>query len=165
MCGRLLVLNCHEAWIYQLRYLDQPLDIVVDLPGRHVRAWDAAMRPLPPKARTITLAEAAAQSDAYGCIIAHNPTDLLDTRAFNAPRLLVLHLTLEGMALEQGARTRLDEYRAAVAAYTAQLNTHVVAVSALKATSWGISSGVVPLSADVTDYPPWSGDFSGGLRI
>jgi hypothetical protein len=35
MNGRILVLNCHEAWIHQLRLLDQPLDIVVGLPGLH----------------------------------------------------------------------------------------------------------------------------------
>ena len=34
MNGRTLVLNCHEAWIHQLRLLDRSLDIVVGLPGR-----------------------------------------------------------------------------------------------------------------------------------
>jgi hypothetical protein len=165
MSGRLLVLNCHEAWIYQLRYLDQPLDIVIDLPGRHTRGWDTAMRPLPARARTIRLAEASAHPQAYDCIIAHNPTDLFDTRAIDAPRLLVLHLTLEGMVLEQQAHTPINEYRSVVAAYVRELGAHTVAVSALKAASWGMPAAIVRPTADVADYGPWVGDVSAGLRI
>jgi hypothetical protein len=45
MNGRLLVLNCHEAWVYQLRRLDMPMDIVVGLPGRYTAGWDEGMRP------------------------------------------------------------------------------------------------------------------------
>lgn len=165
MSGRLLVLNCHEAWIYQLRHLDQPLDIVIDLPGRHTRGWDFAMRPLPPKARTVTLGQALSASEPYDCIIAHNPTDLIDTRTLYAPRLLVLHLTLEGMALEQQAKTPLSDFRTAVAAYAKQLGTHIVAVSALKAASWRVPANIVPVCVEPGDYLPWTGLRARGLRV
>ena len=45
---RLLVFDCHEAWVYQLRLLRWPLDIVVGLRGRHTQEWDESMRPIPP---------------------------------------------------------------------------------------------------------------------
>jgi Glycosyl transferases group 1 len=166
MSGRLLVLNCHEAWIHQLRHLGRPLDIVVGLPGRHTRVWDTAMRPLPANSRTITLSQALTERPHYDCIIAHNLTDLFDTRMVPAPRIFVVHLTLEGMALEQHAQTRLSEYRATSAAYVEYLGAHVVAVSKLKADSWGVRGAqIVPLSVDLADYPPWIGDLPRGLRI
>ena len=34
---RLLVFNCHEAWVYQLGLLDYDLDIICGLSGRYTR--------------------------------------------------------------------------------------------------------------------------------
>jgi hypothetical protein len=105
MNGRILVLNCHEAWVYQLRLLNKPMDIVVGLPGRHTLDWDAAMRPVPPNSCLVSLHDVLAAQSAYDCIIAHNLSDLLDLKTLPGPRLLVIHITLEGMILEQGAQT------------------------------------------------------------
>ena len=33
---RLLVFNCHEAWVHQLKALDCDLDIIVGLAGHHI---------------------------------------------------------------------------------------------------------------------------------
>jgi two-component system copper resistance phosphate regulon response regulator CusR len=60
MNARLLVFDCHEAWVYQLRALDQAMDVVVGLRGRHVDGWDETVRPVPPNARLIRLDEALA---------------------------------------------------------------------------------------------------------
>lgn len=165
MNGRLLVFNCHEAWVHQLRFLNRPLDIVVDLPGRHTRGWDEAMRPVPPNARLIPLSEVLATRETYDCIIAHNLTDLLDVKTMSGPRLLVIHLTLDGIILEQKSQTDPNEFRAAVRTYTAQTGTHVVAVSRLKGRSWGFTEDIVPLAVDAADYLPWRGDLAAGLRI
>ncbi len=165
MNGRLLVLNCHEAWIHQLRLLHYPLDIVVGLPGRHTREWDAAIRPAPPRSRLITLGEALAAPDQYDCIIAHNLSDLFDTKALVGPRILVIHLTLEGMILEQRAKTPAADYRNVVVEYTERVSAHVVATSTLKAKSWGFPENIVPLMADPGEYPPWGGDLACGLRV
>jgi glycosyltransferase involved in cell wall biosynthesis len=165
MNGRLLVLNCHEAWVYQLRLLDTPLDIVVGLPGRHTKRWDEGMRPVPPKSRLVSLPEVLAANDTYDCIITHNLTDLLDVKTLPGPRLFVIHLTLEGMLLEQNARADADEFRRAVAQYTDRAVTQVVAVSAMKGKSWGFQEMIVPLTADPRDYLPWEGDLARGLRV
>lgn len=165
MNGRLLVFNCHEAWVHQLRFLKRPLDIVVDLPGRHTRGWDEAMRPVPPNARLIPLCEVLAARETYDCIIAHNLTDLLDVKALPGPRLLVIHLTLDGIILEQQSQMDPQEFRSAVARYVAQTGTHVVAVSRLKGRSWGFTQDVVTLAVDPADYLPWRGDIAAGLRV
>lgn len=159
--------NCHEAWVHRLRELPHPLDIVVGLKGRHVAGWDYAMRPLPTNARTVHLGEALANPEPHHCIVAHNLTDLLDVKQFRAPRLLVLHATLDGIAAEQRSATPPDDLSSAVARYVAHTGAHVIAVSRLKAESWGLgeSSGVVPFSADPADYGPHRGDLARGLRI
>jgi glycosyltransferase involved in cell wall biosynthesis len=165
MNNRLLVFNCHEAWVYQLRLLQKPLDIIIDLPGRHTRGWDESMRPAPPDARFVTLPEVLAARETYDCIVAHNLTDLLDITSLAGPRLLVIHLTLEGMFLEQNARTDPAEFRRTVAQYAERSRTHVVAVSPLKGKSWGFMEDIVRLAADPADYLPWRGDTAAGLRI
>lgn len=165
MNGRLLVFNCHEAWVYQLRLLEKPLDIVIGLPGRHTSGWDEAIRPVPPNSRFLTLPELLAHPFAYDCIIAHNLTDLLDAKALPGPRLLIIHLALEGMFLEQNAQTDPGEFRRAVVRYTEQSAAHVAAVSAMKARSWGFHGGLVPPTASPSDYLPWEGDLARGLRI
>jgi hypothetical protein len=165
MNGRILVLNCHEAWIHQLRILNRSLDIVVGLAGRHGRDWDDGVRPVPPAARLLSLQQAFAEPEPYDCIIAHNLSDLLDTRMLPGPRLLIIHLTLEGMILEQNAKTSAAEYRHAVAKYTGSIGAHVVAVSSLKGESWGFTEHIVPLTADPADYLPWTGELACGLRV
>src|SRR5262249_18578914 len=101
----------------------------------------------------------------YDCIVAHNLTDLLDVKTLQGPRLLVIHIALEGMILEQRAQTSAADFRAAVAQYTRRVGAHVVAVSAMKAASWGFGENVVPLCADTADYLPWVGDLPLGLRV
>ena len=162
---RLLVFDCHEAWVYQLRFLGLPMDVVVGLHGRYKNDWDEAMRPLPPKARLVRPNEIAHIAGQYHCIIAHNLSDLLDVKSLSGPRLLVLHETLNGNLLEQGAAVTSTEMKRAVAKFTQLTNTHVVAVSKLKGKSWGFSDDIVPFSAALEDYPAWQGDIARGLRI
>lgn len=165
LSDRLLVFDCHEAWVYQLRLLGLPMDIVVDLPGRPKSHWDEAMRPLPPKARVIRLADVPRSGEQYRCIVAHNLSDLLDVKSIPGPRLLVLHETLVGAILEQRTTVSTTELRRAVAEFTKLTNTHVVAISKLKGTSWGICDDIVTAAASPEDYPDWQGDIARGLRI
>ena len=161
----MLVFDCHEAWVYQLRLLDQPFDIVVGLHGRHTQGWDERMRPVPEQARLIGLDKAFGRREPYACIVAHNLTDLLDVKTLPGPRLLVLHETLESASREQGLAVSPAEFRTAVAQYVHLTATHPVAVSPLKGRSWGFEQDVVRCSADVQDYPAWSGELARGLRV
>ena len=162
---RLLVFNCHEAWVYQLRALPCAMDVIVDLPGRAIAGWDSAMRPLPPNARCINLQQAQASRELYECIVAHSLTDLLDVKMLHGPRLLVLHATLGGMALDQKSTTAPDDLRRALSQYVRMIGAHVMAVSRLKGRSWGVDEDVVPLSANPADYLPYRGDVPRGLRV
>lgn len=163
--GRLLVFDCHEAWVYQLRALDQPMDVIVDLPGRLTPGWDTAMRPIPPNARCVRLKEALARGEIYDCIIAHNLTDLLDVKTLEGPRLLMIHQSLGSMIADQGAATTPNELRQAVSHYVRITGTHVTAVTRMKGESWGFAEDVVAASAECNDYPPYRGDLPRGLRV
>jgi hypothetical protein len=132
---RLLVFDCHEAWVHQLRWLGIPMDIVVGLPGRPKAGWDESMRPIPPNARLLQLGDLDAAGEPYRCMIAHNLTDLLDMKNFKGPRLLVLHETLDGAILEQKSTIAPQALREAIRKYVQMTATHVVAVSEFKAES------------------------------
>jgi hypothetical protein len=165
MNDRLLVFNCHEAWIYQLQLLQCPLDIIVNLRGRQVAGWDENMRPLPSRARLVEWPEVLRGRESYRCIVAHNLTDLLDARAVVGPRVLMLHETIEGAAREQSLAVPLSELREAVSRFVQLTGTYVVAVSKLKAESWGAANEVIASGADPDDYLPRSGDLPKGLRV
>ena len=166
---RLLVFNCHEAWVHQLGVLGCALDIVVGLEGHHAAGWDSRMRPLPPRARTLSLAEALDEALAggvrYDCIVAHNLTDLLDVKSLTAPRLLVVHSTYEGRLRSENADLPLDELRATIRKYLKLVGGHAVAVSKMKTGPDGFPKDVVTAGVEVADYLPHGGACAAGLRV
>ena len=162
---RLLVFDCHEAWVYQLHLLGMPMDVVVGLKGRAASGWDEAMRPVPPNARVVRLDEVLSKHDPYACIIAHNLSDLLDAKTLRGPRLFVIHSVLDALIAAQPNAPPADLLRRTVAQYLHLTATHAIAVSALKGRSWGFVRDIVPFSAEPSDYLPYGGDLPRGLRI
>ncbi|MGE5294491.1 MAG: glycosyltransferase [Solirubrobacterales bacterium] len=162
---RLLVFNCHEPWIFQLRVLACELDIVVNLPGKYNKGWDHRMRPVPANARLVTLDEALASPAPYHCIITHNNTDLLDVRYRSDPKLLVLHHSLEGRLAEEHSRIDPQKMRHILRTYVEMVGAHVVATSMFKGESWGFTEDIVHPGVDIGDYAPHRGDQPCGLRI
>jgi len=134
---RLLVFNCHEAWVYQLGVLGYQLDIITNLKGRYKQSWDEQIRPAPANSRFISLEQAQQTQVDYYCIIAHNISDLLDVKH----RCELLHK------------------------YVELVGVHVVSVSSLKGNSWGFSEDIIPFSAEQGDYLPHLGEKACGLRI
>jgi hypothetical protein len=163
---RLLVMNCHEPWIYQLRVLDAELDIVVGLTGRYTTTWDERMRPLPPRARLLSLADALAEpAERWDCVIAHNITDLLDLKQLAVPAVLMIHDFLEGRLAQQQSDLKPSAMRDRLRQYLALRGAHAVAISPTKAQSWGVGGDIVPNFADPADYEPARYDTPAGLRV
>ncbi len=162
---RLLVFNCHEAWVHQLAGMGYALDVIVGLKGRYTETWDERMRPLPGGARLVTLAQALASGIDYACVVAHNITDVLDVRAIDRPKVIVLHSTLEGRVESEGATTDPAQARDLLARFLALTGGHAVAVSELKGRSWRLDADVVPFGVDPDAYPPHVGDEASGLRV
>ena len=166
---RLLVFNCHEAWVHQLGALGCELDIIVGLKGHHVAGWDLRMRPLPPRARTLSLAqvltEPARRVPAYDCIVAHNLTDLLDVKSLPGPRLLVVHSTYEGRLRSEQSELPPDMLRQAIRRYLDQVGGHAVAVSRLKTGPGSFPADVVAAGVAVAAYPACTAELAAGLRV
>jgi glycosyltransferase involved in cell wall biosynthesis len=162
---KLLVLNCHEAWVHQLAALGAELDVVIGLAGRYTATWDSAMRPLPAGARTLTLDEAKAGRERYDAVINHNITDLLDTSQIDAAKVLILHDMLEGRIEQQDAAIDPAEMRRMLGTYLAAVGGVSVAISRTKSRSWGGANHVVENSVDSDAYLPWVGDLRCGLRV
>ena len=161
----LLVFNCHESWVYQLGVLGYNLDIIIGLKGRYLETWDEQMRPIPPNSRLITLPEAQQSQTNYHCIITHNITDLLDIKQRPEPRILVIHSTLEGRALEEGSNVNPQDMKEMLRKYLKLIGGHAVVISALKSKSWDVTEDIIPCAVDADDYLPFSGQKSCGLRI
>jgi glycosyltransferase involved in cell wall biosynthesis len=161
----LLVFNCHEAWVYQLGALGYQLDIIIGLKGRYKPTWDEQMRPVPANSRLVTLTEALRSPTCYYCIITHNITDLLDIKSRPEPRLLVIHSTLEGRALEEKSNITPQKMKEMAHRYLELVGGHAIAVSMLKGKSWGFTEDIVPFGVDVDGYLPYCGETPAGLRI
>lgn len=164
-CKRLLVFNCHEAWVHQLRLLDYDLDIICGLRGHHAQGWDTHMRPVPARARLIGLEEALTSGERYACIIAHNPTDLMDIRTRTEPRLLMLHLSLGARLVEERSALTAEQARQILHRYVRLSGTHVAAVTLAKGRSWGFPDDIVPPAVEPDEYPPCVGRMVCGLRV
>lgn len=163
--GRLLVFNCHEAWVHQLEGLGVPLDILVGLPGRFSPGWDERMRPVPRGSRLLSLQDALRSREPYETIIAHGVTDLLDVRALDAPKLVVLHTTLEGRLAEEGSGVDPSEMGVLLKQLLQLIGGHAVSVSELKGRSWGVTDDIVPFGVDPDAYLPATLEHASGLRI
>ena len=163
---RLLVLNCHEPWIYQLRVLGAQLDLAVDLPGRKVSGWDERMRPIPPNSRLSTLdAALTLPGSVWDAVICHNISDLIATASISAPKLLIVHDTLDGRMAQQGATFEKAQMVALLRQYLTQLRAHAVPVTAAKGESWGITAPALHCFADPADYPEPTYELAAGLRV
>lgn len=162
---RLLVFNCHEAWVYQLGILGWGLDIIVGLRGRYTDVWDKRMRPFPGNTRFVGLSEVLESHNPYHCIICHNISDLLDVKSLPGPRIIVLHTTLDGRLHEEGSRIGSEKMKGLLTHYLTLVAGHAVAVSPLKAKSWGLTEDIVPFGADPEDYMSYRGDEPKGIRI
>jgi hypothetical protein len=162
---RLLTPNCHEAWVHQLGYLGCEIDIIDGLPGRYCNQWDKRMRPVPKGGVLTTLDKVLQLRPSYDCIVVHNITDLLDLKTLPGPRLLVIHETLDSRIRQHGLTMFPDQLRLLTQHYLELVGGHILAISALKAKTWGFIDDIVENCVNVHEYLPWSGTVASGLRV
>jgi glycosyltransferase involved in cell wall biosynthesis len=162
--SRLLTFNCHEAYVHLLGKLGFELDIVDGLAGRYCTSWDRRMRPVPERARLISL-ETALGGQRYDAAIAHNLTDLLALRDLDLPKVLILHVSLEARLREEPGAPSLGALQSQLATYLNAIGALAVAVSEMKAQSWGQNCPVIRPCADPDEYQGFAGDEPSALRV
>ena len=129
--------------MHQLEGLGFELDIVVGLAGRLVASWDERMRPVPAGARLVTLGDALAGRTDYAAAVLHSVTDLLDVKLLECPKIIVLHGTLEGRAADQIEAEDAPQLAATLRRFLSLTSVRAVAVSTLKARSWGVADEIL----------------------
>jgi glycosyltransferase involved in cell wall biosynthesis len=97
-------------------------------------------------------------------MIAHSVSDLMALKDCMGPRLLVLHTTLEGRAANQST-TIPEGYAETTRRYLELVGAHAIAVSPLKARSWGFVHDIVTSGVHVDSYPPYDGRTPSGIRV
>lgn len=162
--ARILTFNCHEAYIHLLGKLGIDLDVVDGLPGRYCARWDARMRPVPARVRLISL-ETALSTAGYDAAIAHNVSDLLLLRALELPKILVLHVSLEARVQEEPGAPPLGAMREQLATYLRAISGTAVAVSRMKAASWGQDCPIIRPGIDPDEYQSFDGQEAVALRV
>jgi len=151
--------------VHQLEGLGFELDIVVGLAGRLVASWDERMRPVPAGARLVTLGDALAGRTDYAAAVLHSVTDLLDVKLLECPKIIVLHGTLDGRAAEQVEAEDAPQLAATLRRFLSLTSVRAVAVSTLKARSWGVADEILPFGVDPDAYLPYTGELARGIRV
>jgi len=151
--------------VHQLEGLGFELDIVVGLAGRLVASWDERMRPVPAGARLVTLGDALAGRTDYAAAVLHSVTDLLDVKLLECPKIIVLHGTLEGRAADQVEAEDAPQLAATLRRFLSLTSVRAVAVSTLKARSWGVADEILPFGVDPDAYLPYTGELARGIRV
>lgn len=159
----ILTLNSHEPWIYQLRHLQTPLVIADGLPGRYTNSWDLRMRPLPENGKLLPFSQAVAAGP-FACVIVHSLSDLMAVSDVDAPKLLILHTTLEHRARQDGSAVDLQQFRTMFRDYVRWSGAEVLAGTALKAASFGLACGVAGLAVEETTNQ-FHGTLARGMRV
>ncbi len=162
---RLLVFNCHEAWVHQLEGIGYELDIVVGLPGRAVAGWDERMRPVPTGARLLSLEEVLTSRTPYAIAVLHSVTDLLDVKTLDCPKIVMLHTTIEGRVADQEGAENAPQLAETLKHYLTLTSVRAVAVSKLKGRSWGVADEILPFGVDPDAYLPHTGELARGIRV
>jgi hypothetical protein len=162
--ARVLTFNCHEGYVHLLGKLGFDMDVVDGLPGRYTGRWDERMRPVPACARLIALGDVTSRSK-YDAVIAHNVLDLLDARAVDAPKILVLHVSLSARAVEEPNGPTPDEMSRQVQQYLSLIGGIAVAVSESKRESWRLSCDVIRPAVDPDEWNGYHGADSTLLRV
>ena len=164
---RILTINSHESYISKLASIDEiELTIIDQMTGRYTEKWDENFRQVPGNARLVTMAEAIKSKWSFDVFIGHNTTDIRDSKPFKLPTVLILHSTLDGVLLTEAAGYDRDEINKILQAYVNLTNVLPVAVSPLKAKSWGITDcPIIPPYIDGDIYVGYSGNIVAGLRI
>jgi glycosyltransferase involved in cell wall biosynthesis len=162
---RLLTFNSHESYVSSLSRIGYTWDVIDNLPGRYTKSWDSRIRPLPSNMRLIPLSEWNPEPASYHCIIAHSIDDLLLARKINAPKIIVLHISLDGYIAQEGNKTDSDKARKALSTYLKLIKGLAISISVMKQSSWGVSGPVIPMGIDTDYFQGYHGRIAAGLRV
>ena len=106
-----------------------------------------------------------AQRGPYLVALCHNISDLIAIKHLDVPRVLILHVNLNGRVAEESCSLGLSDMHSTMRTYLRMVGAVVVAVSRPKLLSWGVEGKVIEPPVDGDDYGGYTGEISGGIRV
>jgi len=161
----LLTFNSHESYVHSLSGVGHTWDVIDQLPGRYTKAWDKRIRPVPENMSLIPLSDWQPESRRYDCVIAHSIDDLLLAKRITAPKIIVLHISLDGYIAQEGNKIDAAKARDAMHTYIKLIKGTAVSISKMKQRSWGVAGPVIPMGVDTEFFNGYHGKIRSGLRV
>lgn len=162
---KLLTFNSHEAYVYALSRIGHQWHVIDNLPGRYTCSWDTSIRPIPENVTLIPFSEFKPEQTTYDCIIAHSIDDLLIVKKTLAPKILIIHNSLNGYIAQEGNKIAAQDVQKVLNTYLEIIKGSVVSVSEMKRSSWGVKGSVIPPFVDGNFFQGYSGEIAAGLRV
>ncbi|MFQ5450144.1 MAG: glycosyltransferase [Nitrospinaceae bacterium] len=163
---KILTFNWHEPYLCLLSRIGHEFLVAEpDIAPGHIRRWDENMRPVPANIRLVSLDQAreALNQGEIDLVIAHNVKDLVWTREYTLPKILVFHnrLTTE-IAL---GKNRIDRETYLEKIRPLLENVGKVFISESKKQDWGLEGRVILPGLDVAEYGGYTGEKPCILRV
>jgi glycosyltransferase involved in cell wall biosynthesis/2-polyprenyl-3-methyl-5-hydroxy-6-metoxy-1,4-benzoquinol methylase len=167
MSPRILTFNWHESYLHLLSKTGYEFD-VVEKEKAGIYGWIEAIRPVPPNCRLLSeeVAREGLQAGTYDRIIAHNLEDLLFTRQWAVPKVLVFHNMLSTEIALSGKAIDKKAYLERVAQLFAEIrDLTLVFISEAKKLDWGFEGEIILPGVDPEDYNGYDGQEASVLRV
>ncbi len=150
--------------MHHLAKLGYPLDVVDGLSSGYVKSWDTKSRPVPHNVTLIQLGDVYGRGP-YLAAICHNVADLIAIKHLEVPRILILHVNLQGRMTEEGCSLAVEDMQYTVRNYLRMVGGVVVAASKPKLASWGVEGTVIEPPVDPDEYGDYTGELPEGIRV
>lgn len=142
-----------------------PLDVIDHLPGRYTKSWDIKIRPIPDNIRLTTHEEALLGTKKYHCAIANSIDDLILIKSLDIPKILTIHISLNGYIQQEGNKISTEKARTVLKTYLEQIGALAVSVSEMKQKTWDVPGPIIHPYIDADYFNRYNGKISAGLRV
>lgn len=163
----ILSFNWHTPYLSLLVKLDHSFEVAPATKKDLVNPepWHEAMRPMPANVTPIdkTTAQDRLEKGCYDLVLAHNVADLMFTRAFSLPKILVFHTRLTTEAKAGGKMEIVPGYRKAVRELVS--GVYCIFIAETKRYDWGLPGEVILPGIDTSFYGAYTGEIPRVLRI
>jgi glycosyltransferase involved in cell wall biosynthesis len=163
----ILTFNWHTPYISLLVQLDHSFDVAPANPEApiHLDPWHENMRPLMPNVSPITKREALnrLKENHYDLILGHNVGDLIFTKEFSLPKILVFHTRLITKADVNGKPHLRQNYRQKVRELIS--GVYCIFIAQSKRYDWGLPGEVIMPGIDIAQYGGYTGYRPRAIRV
>ncbi len=162
-----LTFNSHQPYIHLLAdSLPWTFGVVTPrLATGRVKDWDVRIRPLLGNIRLYRSVEVALLDSSWDWVLTHNANDLIDSSTISLPKVFLVHGTLSGRIVQDGANIDRKAYVANLRRLLEVYKCSVVYISELKERDWGIPGEIIKTAVNPAHYGGYRGDHAAVLQV